>query len=63
MELSAVTGRLGIGMGTDAWHTGHLPVLPALDSLAVKRCPLGQTISIVMATPPPLLFYYLTRPV
>ncbi|MDR1053598.1 MAG: hypothetical protein LBL39_05435 [Planctomycetaceae bacterium] len=30
------------GIRTAAWQTGHLPVLPEFDSLAVKLCPLGH---------------------
>jgi hypothetical protein len=36
-------------METTARQTGHRPVFPALSSLAISRCPLGQCTVIDMS--------------
>jgi hypothetical protein len=40
------------GIRTAAWQTGHFPVFPAFDSLAVKLCPLGHLSWIVTSGSP-----------
>ena len=42
IALSDMIVWCSTGILTATLHTGHLPVFPAFDSLAVKWCPLGH---------------------
>ncbi len=46
IALSEMTVWCRTGMLTTALQTGHFPVLPAFDSLAVKWCPFGHVNGI-----------------
>ncbi len=52
IALSEISVWCSTGILTAALQTGHFPVLPALDSFAVKWCPFGHFNEMGTAFPP-----------